>query len=88
MTRELLPEHFHMRNQGMDKNRAIVKILMEFGIRVHALDTIAESLQEYNDCFHGSMVLQVENNNVAGCGNSGSAILTLAELLTAYGKLN
>lgn len=88
MIRELLPETFHMRKQDMDKNRAILKILMEFGIRVHRKETKEESLEEYNDCFNGSMVLQVEGNKLDGHGHSGNDILTLAELLTAYGKLN
>ena len=88
MIRELLPENFHMRNQDRDKNRAIVKILMEFGIRVHSLETREESLEEYNNCFNEDMVLQVHGNNLAGHGNSDLPRITLAELLTAYGKLN
>ena len=88
MTRELLPDNFHIRKQGMNKNRAIVKILMEFGIRVHSKETIEGSLEEYDNCFNSNMVLQIEANRLGGRGNSHLPRITLAELLTAYGKLN
>ena len=88
MTRELLPDNFHIRKQGMNKNRAIVKILMEFGIRVHSKETIEDSLEEYDNCFNSNMVLQIEANRLDGMGHSGYTPLTLAGLLAAYGKLN
>ena len=88
MSRELLPEYFHIRKKGcMDKTRAIVKILHYFGIRVHSTNTIRASLTEYDDCFNDGHLLVIDGNSVCGRLTEVHSVLSMNDLLKIYGKL-
>ena len=89
MSRDLLPEQFHVKTRNcMDKNRAIVKMLTEFGIYVHDEDhSEDESICEYNDCFTPDHNLIVDCNHLAGSPSADYDRLSIGELLEAYGKI-
>lgn len=85
MSRELLPEIFHIRSRkNLDKNRAIVSILLEFGIQVHDYGGIGA----FNSYFNENHNLCVNENYLCGLTHDlEGQNLTMSELLEAYGKL-
>ena len=89
MSRDLLPDQFHVRTRNcMDKNRAIVKMLTEFGIGVHnSENSRTESIDTYNDCFDPHMSIIVRGNESSGGDSGGLSRVSIGELLEAYGKL-
>ena len=87
MSRDLLPERFHVKTRKCkDKNKAIVKMLLDFGINVHDERNRTESLNEYDRLFYGQHNLIVEGNSLRG-GDENHDKLSLPDLLFAYGKM-
>ena len=88
MNRDLLPNMFHIKTRKCkDKNRAIVKILLEFGIYVHNEEhSKEESLNTYNRCFNENHIITVEGNYLVGNEEPRHNRLTVPNLLKAFGE--